>query len=131
MNIPTASQLKQGLEIAEKIAALEAEMAALFGGQPVASPAATIPVAPAPAKTGKRSLSPQALANIRAAQKKRWAKVETAKGGAKPAAASPAAKPEKKGAITPAGRARLAAAMKARWAAAKKRGGPAPTARKS
>ena len=75
---------------------------------------------------GRRPLSPEAIARIRAGQKRRWAKV---KGTAAPAAAAKAPV-KKKGGLTAAGRAKLAAAMKKRWAAAKKSGGPAPTAKK-
>ena len=120
---PTLEQLKRGIHIAEQIAALEAEMHAIFGGK---APAHVTAVhAPATKTKGRRKLSPQALANIRAAQKRRWAKV---KGTKAPAAAKAPAK--KKGGLTAAGRAKLAAAMKRRWAEAKKSGGPAPTAKK-
>ena len=145
MSIPTLSQWQRGLEIAQQIAALEKELATILGRQPKAAPPAAkaAPVAKAATKAAKparRKLSPQALANIRAAQKKRWAKVKSAKKA--PAAAkaksAPAPKPEpakapakKKRQISPEVRARLAAAMKARWEAAKQSGGPAPTAKKA
>ena len=120
---PTFDQLKRGLHIAEKIAALEAEMNDIFRGRSV-SPAA-VAQAHVPKAKGRRKLSAQALANIRAAQKKRWAKVKGAT-----TAAAPKAVEKRKGGLTPAGRAKLAAAMKRRWAEAKKSGGPAPTAKK-
>ena len=124
MNTPTLDQLKRGLQIAEQIAALEAEMSAIFKGGDVSAPAK-----PAATRGGKRRLSAQALANIRAAQKKRWARFKSGKTGAKaPAASKPAAK--KKGGLTAAGRRKLALAMKRRWAAAKAGKGPAPTAPK-
>ena len=122
-HIPTLNQLKRGLEIAEKIAALEAEMNGLFLGKavvPTAFAASSVPKA-----GGRRPLSPEAIARIRAGQKRRWAKV---KGASAPVASKVPAK--KKGGLTAAGRAKLAAAMKKRWAAAKKSGGPAPTAKK-
>lgn len=122
-HIPTLNQLKRGLEIAEKIAALEAEMNGLFQGKAVARTA--IAHSAAPKRGGRRALSPEAIARIRAGQKRRWAKV---KGTNAPVAAKVPAK--KKGGLTAAGRAKLAAAMKKRWAAAKKSGGPAPTAKK-
>ena len=121
---PTINQLKRGLEIAEKIAALEAEMNGLFQGKASARPA--LAPSPVPKAGGRRPLSPEAIARIRAGQKRRWAKV---KGTAAPAAAAKVPV-KKKGGLTAAGRAKLAAAMKKRWAAAKKSGGPAPTAKK-
>lgn len=126
---PTLNQLKRGLQIAEQIASLEAEMAALFKGATVKEAVSAAPAKQAETRGGKRRLSPRALANIRAAQKKRWAKFKRQQ---KAAAFShaPAAPKRKKRRLTPAGRARLAAAMRARWAAARKSGGPAPTARK-
>jgi hypothetical protein len=124
-NTPTLNQLKRGLELAERIAKLQAEMASIFGGS---ADTASAPVAPSGlGRKGRRKLSAKALANIRAAQKKRWAKFKSQKG---PAKAKPVAKPAKKRTLTKAGRARLAAAMKARWAAARKSGGPLPTAKK-
>jgi hypothetical protein len=128
---PTLEQLQRGLEIAQKIAELEAAMLAIFQGQPILSSVLLEKSSTAPAKTGKRKLSPQALANIRAAQKRRWAKVNAGKASPTPAAPqSPKAPGKRKSKLSPAGRAKLAAAMKARWAAAKKSGGPAPTASK-
>jgi hypothetical protein len=137
-NIPTLSQWQRGLEIAQQIAALEKELATILGRQAQAAP----PAAKASSKAAppaKRKLSPQALANIRAAQKRRWAKVNSGKKA--PAAAkaksAPPQKPEpakapekKKRQLSPEVRAKLAAAMKARWEAARQSGGPAPTAKK-
>jgi hypothetical protein len=134
---PTIEQLKRGIQIAEQIANLRTEMAAILRGMAPQPAAKAQPSAPAAKVRGgkRRKLSPQALANIVAAQKARWAKFNSAKGKASapkagnkaPATAKPAGK---KGGLTAAGRARLAAAMKARWAAARKGGGPAPTAKK-
>ena len=120
---PTFDQLKRGLQIAEQIAALEAEMHAIFQGRAV-SPAAVVKPE-VPQKKRRKKLSAQALANIRAAQQKRWAKVKGTS-----AHAAPKATAKRKGGLTPAGRAKLVAAMKRRWADAKKSGGPAPTAKK-
>ena len=130
--IPTIAQLNRGLHIAEQIAALQAEMAALFQGRAVPSPA---PAAPTPhfqkaRGRKKRRLSPQALANIRAAQKKRWARFRSGNAGKTVSAAYWKPAPKKKGGLTAEGRRRLAAAMKRRWAEAKKSGGPLPTAKK-
>lgn len=126
---PSITALKRAIDIAEQIEKLQSQLTALVGGNsPVVSarPAAT--GAPAPARRGKRTMSPEAREKIAAAQRARWAK---SKGAAKaPTPAPAAAKPaKKKGGLTPAGRAKLAAAMKARWAARKK-GAPAPNAGK-
>lgn len=127
MSIPTVIQLKRGLQIAEQIAKLEAEMAAIFQGRSVA--ALGLAVGPAATKKGKkRRLSAQALANIRAAQKKRWANFKKGSVGKKSAANAGKAAPKKKGGLTEEGRKKLAAAMKRRWAAAKAGKAPAPTA---
>ena len=64
----------------------------------------------APAKKGKRRLSAQGLANIRAGVVKRMA------------AQGKTAKPARKRTMSPAARVRMAALMKARWANAKKAG---------
>jgi len=126
---PTLEQLKRGIHIAEQIASLEAEMHAIFGGKaPIHVAAVHVPTTKI---EGRRKLSPQALANIRAAQKRRWAKVKGTKSPAAAKASAAAKTPaKKKGGLTAAGRAKLAAAMKRRWAEAKKSGGPAPTAKK-
>jgi hypothetical protein len=123
-NTPTLAQLKRALEIAERIARLQSEMNSIFGGS---APSSSLSAAsPGRRKGRRRKLLPQAVANIRAAQAKRWAKVKGRKAAAKPAKAKPA----KRRGLTAAGRARLAAAMKKRWAAARKSGGPLPTAKK-
>ena len=119
---PTLNQLKRAMEIAERIAALEAEMNGLFNGKAVVATA--LARTSEPKTGGRRQLSPEAIARIRAGQERRWAKV---KGTNAPLAVKAEVK---KGGLTAAGRAKLAAAMKKRWAAAKKTGGPAPTAKK-
>lgn len=98
-------------------------MASIFGRQTNAPSVAKVS---APGRGGKRRLSPQALANIRAAQKKRWAQFRA--GVAK--SSSKAATPKKRGGLTAEGRKKLALAMKRRWAAAKAGKAPAPTAPK-
>src|SRR5438105_1528344 len=107
MNTPTVDQLKRGLEIAEQIAVLEKEMRAVFPDQTI-SP---IRMKALPRSTKKRQLSSEALANIRAAQKRRRAREKIGKAQRRIAKA-PA---KKKGGITAAGRAKLAAGMRARW----------------
>ena len=124
MNTPTIDQMKRGIAIAEEIEALQAEMAALFGGVPH-KPVAVHHAAPAPGRGGRRKLSPQALANIRAAQKKRWAKVNAGKASPKAAA-----EPRKKRKMSPAHRAKLKAGAKKRWAAIRAGKAPNPFAKK-
>lgn len=126
MNTPTLHQMQRGIQIAEQIAALEAEMSAIFKGDPSLAPAAShvssSTASHAPKARKKRSkLSPQALANIRAGQKARWAKVKGPK--ASPKAEAPA--PAKKG-MSPAHKAKLKAAAKKRWALIKAGKAPNP-----
>ena len=125
MNNPTLDQWKRGLAIAEEIAALEKELAAILHGKSAsAAPAAKAPSASPRRKKGK--MSAEGRARIVAAQKARWAKI---KSGAK-APVAVKAPARKKRTMSPEVKAKLAAAMKARWAAAKAGKGPAPTARR-
>ena len=133
---PNLTQLKRAVSIAEQITALEAEMAAILRGTPAAKSAATSAEATPTGKRKRKKLSPQALANIRAAQQRRWAKVKGSKAPAAkkaeaPKAPAPSAPAPKKRKVSAAVRAKLAASMKARWAAAKAGKGPAPTSKKA
>jgi len=126
-NTPTLDQLQRGLQLAEQIATLEAEMTAIFAGNAVPTPV----VAPTPEKTksagkGRRKLSAQALANIRAAQKERWAKVKGQKEPSKAAAPKVAAKTTRK--LSPQALANIRAAQKKRWAKVEKQNTPAKAA---
>ena len=107
-------QLKQAITIKEEIAALEQKLASFLGGNalPASSPEAAVK---APAKRGRKKMSPEAKAKIAAAATARWAKI---KGTAPaPAKSAPTAKPAKgKRVLSPEGRARIVAALKARWA---------------
>ena len=125
MNNPTLDQWKRGLAIAEQIAALEQELAAILGGRSVPASAAA-KAAPTSGKRKKGKMSAEGRARIVAAQKARWAKIRS---GAKAPAASKAPA-KKKRTMAPEVKAKLAAAMKARWAAAKAGNAPAPTAKK-
>jgi len=120
----TSSQLRLAADLQDQIEALNHELAGLLGKQSQA-PAAVqaLKLAP-PAKSGKRTMSPEHKAKIRAAQALRWAKHNAAKTKTEaPEAATEAAKPAKrgpkKGGMSAAGRAAIAAAQKARWAKAK------------
>ncbi len=101
----TPQQLRHAADIQEKILGLQDELAQVLG-------------TPAPnlggAETGKRRLSPQGLANIRAGARRRWAKfhADMSNGTAK--------KPTRR--MSAVGRASIAARMRARWATAKKAG---------
>jgi hypothetical protein len=118
MSTPTLDQLKRGLEISQKIAALEEEMAAIFNG---ATPAAKPVAASGKGNRGKRS--PETIARMKAAQQARWAKLKGKKASvASKAPANAKAKvPARKRTMSPEARAKIAAAQKARWAAVKKK----------
>lgn len=111
INNLTAKQLRQAADLTEKIASLQNQLNQLLGGT---APAATIA-----APKAKRTMSASAIAKIRAAQKKRWAKVH-ALAAAKPGAVKPA-KPARKtrAKLSPAAKAVLSAKLKAIWAARK------------
>jgi hypothetical protein len=89
-------------KLARQLSGLNAALAAfagVYGGSDGAKPA------------GRRKLSAKGLANIRAAQKSRWAKQKgMSRDGSKSA-------PKRR--ISAAGRARIAAAARARWAKVK------------
>ena len=131
---PTLAQLQRGLQLSEQIAALEAELAALFSGSPAPKAVAAVaavaaPVAKAPAAVKKGGISAAGRARIVAAQKARWAKIRADKAPA-PKAKAAKATGKKKRVVSPEVKAKLAAAMKARWAAAKAGKGPSPTSKK-
>jgi hypothetical protein len=109
INNITPQQLRRAADIQEKILSLKRELTQLLGG-PVQSAAA--PLAPAPRR---RKLSPQAIANIRAGARRRWAKAH-----GQNEAPEPALKPKRK--RSAAVRARLSALAKARWRRAKAAG---------
>ena len=79
---PTVDQLKRGIAIAEQIARLEAEMAAIFKGKAPAVVASKAVAKPKGRK--KNSLSAEGRERIAAAQRARWAKLKSkGKGKAK------------------------------------------------
>lgn len=88
---PTIDQLKKALEIAEKIQALEAELASLLGKAGISKKKVKAPVvkveveepvkkekAPKKAAKKRRELSPEARERIAAAQRARWANAKQA-----------------------------------------------------
>lgn len=106
----TPQQLRQAADIQERIVELQDELHQILG---TSAPA---PVQEnSPGEHGKRRLSAQGLANIRAGAQRRWARerAEAANGTAP-------ARPGRK--MSAAGRAAISARLKARWAAAKRAG---------
>ncbi len=107
-------QLKRAIVIQENIDKLEAELRAVLSS--VASSAATVQAFPVPKPVKKkRKMSAAGRANIIAAQKTRWDKINGAKAAA-PGQHTPAPKAAKKKAkrnISPEARAKMAAAAKA------------------
>ena len=147
---PTLAQWQRGLQIAEQIAALEKELASILGDHsaPIAKAAPaqadprkakrTVKGKPAPAQAQapvkkKGKMSAQGLANIKAAQQKRWAKVKAAKDAPANAKATAPAKAQakapspvkKKPSMSAEAKAKLSAMMKARWEAKKAATAPA------
>lgn len=78
MSLPTVSQLKQALKIAEQLETLEAELAAILGGSSIKRKYTKSDPSAAPLKKTKRTMSPEAREKIAAAQRKRWAKQKRA-----------------------------------------------------
>jgi hypothetical protein len=103
-------QLRRAADLQERILKLQDELTEILGA-PAEAPASEAPAAPKNGRRKRKKLSPQALANIRAAQAKRWAKVK----GGKAASANAKTKPRKRFSV--ATRKRMAERMKARWAA--------------
>lgn len=75
MFLPSVSQLKQALKIAEKLEAMETELASILGESSSSPKAKKGPGRPPKAK---RKMSPEAREKIAAAQRKRWAKAKKA-----------------------------------------------------
>jgi len=92
-------------DIQERILDLQNELSQLLGDSSYAPQQAG----------GKRRLSPEGLANIRAGARKRWAKARLQNGGSAPGG-------RKRRTMPPSARLAIAARMRARWAAAKRAG---------
>lgn len=75
MFLPSVSQLKQALKIAEKLESVEAELASILGESSDAPKAKKGPGRPPKAK---RQMSAEAREKIAAAQRKRWSKQKAA-----------------------------------------------------
>lgn len=105
----SVQQLRQAADLKEKIAALENELSQLLGSS------AKGVFAPVAAKAPKKKLGMSAAgrAAVAAAQKARWAKINSAKPAVK---AVSVIAPKKKGGMSAAGKARIIAAQKVRWA---------------
>jgi hypothetical protein len=95
----TPQQFRRAADLQEKIQSLQEQLGQLLGA----------PAQPATRAPGKRKLSAEGLANIRAGVRKRMA-----------ARAKTARQPKRK--FSAAGRARLSALAKARWAKTKREG---------
>ncbi len=102
----TPQQLRQAADLQERILGLQHQLAQLIG-MPESGDFGT--------RSGKRRLSAEGLANIRAGARKRWAKFRADTGNG-----TAAKRPKRK--MSAAGRAAIAARMRARWAAAKRAG---------
>jgi len=70
MSLPTVSQLRQALKIAEKLESMESELASLLGETSAAPKAAKGPGRPP--KRAKRQMSEEGKKRIAEAQRKRW-----------------------------------------------------------
>jgi len=121
--MPTLTQLKEAVAIAEQIEKLQTELAGLIGGS--ASVVSVLRAVSTPAaKAGKRTMSPEARERIAAAQRARWAKSKQSSAlAAKPVAKTASGKRF----VSAESRAKMAAAQRARWA--RKNGASAPAAK--
>lgn len=84
MNIPSVTQLKRAIVIAEKLEQLQQELADVLGESP-AAPKAGKGAKPVKVKKTRREMSSEAREKIAAAQRKRWAKTKRAKKAEAPA----------------------------------------------
>lgn len=78
-SIPTVNQLTRALEVTKQIEKLQAELAAIFGGDfKAAKKLAKAEKAEKTPGKKKRTMSPEAKEKIAAAQRLRWAKQKKA-----------------------------------------------------
>jgi hypothetical protein len=105
----TPQQLRRAADIQERILSLQAELSSLLeSGAGLPATAASFGM-----RRGKRRLSAQGLANIRAGARRRWAKARAAGGTLRAG---------KRRRMSPSQRARLSAIAKARWVKARAQG---------
>lgn len=100
----TPHQLRLAADIQERILALQHELEQLL--EPGVGTGLGRP-------SGKRALSPEGLANIRAGARRRWARQRAENGSGSQV---------RRRKMSAAGRARISAMLKQRWAAAKRAG---------
>ncbi len=112
--IPSTQTLKRAIVIAEQIEALQAELESILGSSKSGRARADDSLAKSPRGRKKRKkLSAESLANMRAAQQARWARVR----GKSALSKSPKTDGrKKKRKMSAAGRAAIAAAQQLRWA---------------
>lgn len=106
----TPQQLRRAADIQERILVLQRELSSLLEG------GAGLPTTAGPSyggRRGKRRLSAEGLANIRAGARRRWAKFRTGGG---------VVRAGKRKRMSASQRARLSAIAKARWAKARSQG---------
>jgi hypothetical protein len=75
----SAKQLRQAASIREQIDALQLQLDQVLTGTPSSARAETTPMTTNAPAAKKRTMSPLARARIAAAQKRRWAKIKSAK----------------------------------------------------
>lgn len=76
--IPSVSQLKRAIVIAEQIQSLETELTSILGGGATVSKAVKTDASSGGKAKRKYNFSPEARAEIAAAQKARWARQKKA-----------------------------------------------------
>lgn len=76
--MPTTAQLKQAVQISEKLDVLNAELASILGGSG-STKSVKEPKAKPDGRKKKRTMSPEAREKIAAAQRRRWKKQKAEK----------------------------------------------------
>lgn len=111
-------KIEEALSIRKQMAALQEKLSSLFSSDD--EPATKGTSATGKGKRGgKRTMSPETIAKMRASQQARWANKKGSSVASDKAPASTAKKKKRK--LSPEGRARIVAALKARHAAAKEK----------
>jgi len=107
-NLLSLEQLKQAVEVKQRIAELENRLVGILSGTTSAPTSVTTQAG----HGGRRVMSPESRARIVTAHKARWAKFHAAKKTAAPKKEAG----QKRRVYTPEAKARMVAAVKARWA---------------